>query len=152
MGSGLTPNSDFRLHFSNHYARLVVFGITYSCEIFITAVFGHSFVEIPNTIMVSSLSLLNSQFSDMSRKSNCRCQAPGFSAFSLALCSLAWPSGQSPVLRAWCTLCPGGDQSWTHYTRASLGLPSEGTLEAFPFLSPKLCAWMALPVYLSELL
>ena len=37
---------------------VVVFGITYSCEIFITAVFGHSFVEIPNTIMVSSISLL----------------------------------------------------------------------------------------------
>ena len=39
-------------------STVVVFGITYSCEIFITAVFGHSFVEIPNTIMVSSLSLL----------------------------------------------------------------------------------------------
>lgn len=45
----------------NHYAlcyNVAVFGITCSWEIFITAIFGHSFVEIPNTIMVRSISFL----------------------------------------------------------------------------------------------
>ena len=60
----------------------------------------------------------------MSRKSDCHCQAPGFSAFSLALCSLAWPSGQLPVLRAWCTVSwwwPELDSLHTCFSRTAFG-------------------------------
>lgn len=62
----------------------------------------------------------NSQFSDMSRKSGCHCQAPGFFSSSLAIYSLAWPCRQLSVLRTWCTLCPDRDHSWAHYTHLLL--------------------------------
>lgn len=126
-------------------------------EIFITVIFGHSFVEIPNNIMVSSISFLkltiqrHVQEKLLSLPSSwILCLEPGYLLPGLALWAFASSESFVHTLPWW------RPELGSLHTPASLGLPPSKTLESFPFLSPEPVvseiACMALLVYPSKFL